>query len=58
MMIDRDKLEQDVAALIREHAAIGYSFKNGQIDAESLFISAEGAAHVVVHHVLRAASEE
>ena len=49
------KLEQEIAALIREHAAIGYSFKdNNEIDGESLFITTEGAAHVVVHHILNA----
>lgn len=51
-MIDREQIEREVAALIRGHAAIGYSFKDGEIDGRSLFIAAEGAAHVVVHHLL------
>jgi hypothetical protein len=54
-VIDRKQLENEVLELIRKHAGIGYSFdKDGVIDGNTLFIAAEGAAHVVVHHILTA----
>jgi hypothetical protein len=52
---DREKLEREVAALICEHVTIGYSFaKNGGglVDPETIFVMAEGAAHVIVHRLI------
>jgi hypothetical protein len=52
---EREALEREVAELIREHAAIGYSFKdNHEIDGDTLRIYAMGAAHVVVHRLCAA----
>jgi hypothetical protein len=49
---EREALEREIAGLIEEHAAIGYSFKdNREIDGDTLRIYAHGAAHVVVHRL-------
>ena len=54
-MIDPEKLEREVATLIREHVTVGYSYDAGHhIDPDSIFTATEGAAYVVVHHMRKA----
>lgn len=51
-MWESEELRREVASLIREHAAIGYEFDGtGNINGDTLFLSAEGAAHVVINHL-------
>jgi hypothetical protein len=51
--LEREALERKVAALIVEHAGVGYTLRpGGLIDPSTIFLTANGAAHVVVHAIV------
>lgn len=52
------ELENMVADLIREHCGIGYSFKDGHIDGDTLHLAPQGAAHMIVHALAARSSSE
>ena len=54
-MIEREKLERQVAEIIKEHVGVGYplaDFASEGFDPQKISIHAAGAAHVVVHFIL------
>ncbi len=50
---EREALEREVAALIREHVGVGYELlPGGFADPDTIHVYAEGAAHMVVFRLL------
>lgn len=47
--------EDEIAELIKEHVGVGYRFSpDGAIDPSTIFVCAQGAAHVVLHRLKEA----
>lgn len=51
MSDDRQKLEDEIAAMIAEHVVIAYELRqDGLVDPKTIRVGgANGAAHVVIH---------
>lgn len=51
-MADPQKLEDEVAELIAENVTVGYTLgPGGLVDPDTIFVLANGAAHVVIHRL-------